>query len=278
MKIPLIYNIRSVLHRPATSLATALGVAFVVLTFVGMLALANGFRAALIATGRPDNVFLLRKGADGEISSGISRDQAAIVRSYPEIARSPDGLPIATADVYVVVSNGAGTVTSSRPPGFSRDLRARRVAPSSSMCSSTLRATTVSSSIRRRSSTGTLHKSSSRTRTLGRRPKRPAPQRRFAGISCDSFHSPHGHQQLRPIWVVEVVDRQLPLDPAHDSVLRDGLRHAGSRSVGQPVEDVSGAIDRAGRPGGRRGRREDDWSPEPERQEQEQVEAFHGEG
>lgn len=104
MKIPLGYNVRSVLHRPATSLATALGVAFVVLTFVGMLALANGFRAALISTGRPDNLFLLRKGADSEIASGISRDQAAIVRSYPEIARLPDGRPIATADVYVVVS------------------------------------------------------------------------------------------------------------------------------------------------------------------------------
>jgi putative ABC transport system permease protein len=104
MKIPILYNIRSVMRRPATSLATALGVAFVVLTFVGMLALANGFRAALVSTGRPDNVFLLRKGADAEISSGISREHAAIVRSFPEIARLPDGRPIATADVFVVVS------------------------------------------------------------------------------------------------------------------------------------------------------------------------------
>lgn len=104
MRIPLIYNVRSVLHRPATTAATALGVAFVVLTFVGMLALANGFRAALISTGRPDNLFVLRKGADGEISSGISRDQAAILRSYPEVAKLPDGRPIFSADVYVVVA------------------------------------------------------------------------------------------------------------------------------------------------------------------------------
>lgn len=104
MKIPLIYNLRSVLHRPATTAATALGVAFVVLTFVGMLALANGFRAALIATGRPDNLFVLRSGADGEISSGIGRDQAAILRGYPEVAKLADGRPIASADVYVVVS------------------------------------------------------------------------------------------------------------------------------------------------------------------------------
>ena len=43
MKIPLIYNVRSMLHRPSTTVATAIGIALVVVTFVGMLALANGF-------------------------------------------------------------------------------------------------------------------------------------------------------------------------------------------------------------------------------------------
>lgn len=104
MKVPLIYNVRSVLRRPVTSLATALGIAFVVVTFVGMLALAQGFRAAMLSTGRPDNLFVLRKGADAEISSGIEREEAAILRSYPEVARLPDGRPMATADVYVVVA------------------------------------------------------------------------------------------------------------------------------------------------------------------------------
>ncbi|MGH7504788.1 MAG: ABC transporter permease [Longimicrobiales bacterium] len=113
MKIPLIYNIRSLIRRPATSLATALGIALVVLTFVGMLALANGFRASLVSTGRPDNVFVLRKGATSEIQSGISREHAAILRSYPEIAKLPDGRPMASSDVYVVVAkpriNGSET-------------------------------------------------------------------------------------------------------------------------------------------------------------------------
>ena len=103
MKIPLIYNVRSLLHRPLTSLATALGIAFVVVTFVGMLALANGFRAALVATGRPDNLMLLRKGADAEISSGITREQASILEGLPEVARLADGRAIASADVYVVL-------------------------------------------------------------------------------------------------------------------------------------------------------------------------------
>lgn len=121
MKIPLIYNVRSVLHRPATSLATALGIAMVVLTFVGMLALSNGFRAALISTGRAENALVLRKGADAEISSGISREQAAILRSFPEFAKLPDGRAVASADVFVVVAkprmNGTETHMSVRGVG-----------------------------------------------------------------------------------------------------------------------------------------------------------------
>lgn len=48
MKIPLIYNVRSMLHRPSTTLATAVGIALVVVTFVGMLALAAGDRKSVV--------------------------------------------------------------------------------------------------------------------------------------------------------------------------------------------------------------------------------------
>ena len=51
MKIPLIYNVRSVLQRPVSTALTALGIALVVAVFIGMLALANGFAAALARTG-----------------------------------------------------------------------------------------------------------------------------------------------------------------------------------------------------------------------------------
>jgi ABC-type lipoprotein release transport system permease subunit len=116
MKIPIIYNIRSLIQRPATSLTTALGIGFVVLTFIGMLALANGFRAALVSTGRPDNVLVLRKGADAEISSGIGRDHAAILRSYEEIAKLPDGRPMASSDVFVVVAKPRVNGTETHMP------------------------------------------------------------------------------------------------------------------------------------------------------------------
>jgi putative ABC transport system permease protein len=116
MKIPFIYNVRSMLHRPSTTVATAVGIALVVVTFVGMLALANGFRSAMVATGRPDNVLVLRDGADAEISSGISRETAQILRTFPDFARLPNGPPMATADVVVVLSKPRVNGTETHMP------------------------------------------------------------------------------------------------------------------------------------------------------------------
>jgi putative ABC transport system permease protein len=101
MKIPLIYNIRSLVRRPVSSAMTALGVALVVGVFIAMLALANGFKMALIKTGSPDNVLVLRKGADSELSSGISRANAAIIEALPDIAKGADGRPLASPEVFV---------------------------------------------------------------------------------------------------------------------------------------------------------------------------------
>ena len=86
MKIPLIYNIRSVSQRPVSTLLTALGIGLVVAVFIAMLALANGFVAALVKTGSADNVLLLRRGADSEMSSGIPREAISIIASSPHIA------------------------------------------------------------------------------------------------------------------------------------------------------------------------------------------------
>ena len=101
MKIPLIYNIRSLARRPVSNAMTALGVAFVVGVFIATLALANGFKMALVKTGSPDNVVVLRKGADSELASGISRDNAAIIGALPEIATGSDGSPLVSPEVFV---------------------------------------------------------------------------------------------------------------------------------------------------------------------------------
>jgi ABC-type lipoprotein release transport system permease subunit len=103
MKIPFVYNWRSVLQRPASTAFTAAGVALVVAVFIGMLALANGFRAALARTGSDDNVLVLRRGADAELSSGIDRETANLIASAPHVALGSDGRPLASPEVYVLV-------------------------------------------------------------------------------------------------------------------------------------------------------------------------------
>ncbi len=103
MKIPVIYNIRSVLQRPVSTALTALGVALVVAVFIGMLALANGFRAALVRTGSDANILVLRRGADSEMSSGLTREQASILSASAHVATGADGRPMVSPEVYVVV-------------------------------------------------------------------------------------------------------------------------------------------------------------------------------
>ena len=106
MKIPILYNVRSMLQRPYSTALTALGIALVVAVFVGMLALANGFRVALARTGSNGNVIVLRKGADSELSSGVGRDVASMIAASPHVATGPDGRPLVSPEVYVLVPMG----------------------------------------------------------------------------------------------------------------------------------------------------------------------------
>jgi putative ABC transport system permease protein len=103
MKIPIVYNLRSLRQRPVSTLTTALGMALVVAVFVAMNAMANGFQAALVSTGSTENVLVLRKGANSEMSSGISRQAASIIGGYPFVARSPEGRPLVSPETFVVV-------------------------------------------------------------------------------------------------------------------------------------------------------------------------------
>jgi putative ABC transport system permease protein len=103
VKIPLEYNARSLLQRPVSTLLTALGIALVVAVFIGMLALANGFRAALTKTGSDQNVMVLRRGADSELSSGIDRQAASILAASPHIATGADGRPMISPEAYVII-------------------------------------------------------------------------------------------------------------------------------------------------------------------------------
>jgi putative ABC transport system permease protein len=103
MKIPLVYNLRSLKERPISTATTAGGMALVVAVFVAMMALSNGFRAALVNTGSTDNILVLRKGAIAEMNSGLSRGSASIIANSPFVAKDEEGRPLASSETFVVV-------------------------------------------------------------------------------------------------------------------------------------------------------------------------------
>src|SRR5437763_1806438 len=76
----------------------------VVAVSIAMLALANGFIAALVKTGSADNVLLLRRGADSELSSGIPREAISIISASPHIATGADGKPLLSPETYIVIN------------------------------------------------------------------------------------------------------------------------------------------------------------------------------
>ena len=129
MAIPIAYNLRNLRVRKAATLMTAGGIALVVAVLVLTLALANGFQQTLIATGRADNLHVLRTGATGEIESGIARDVARVLLADEAVARRADGQPLASAETVVLTTltrRGTNSTTNVTVRGVSPQVRALR--------------------------------------------------------------------------------------------------------------------------------------------------------
>lgn len=95
-------NLRTLHQRAGASSATLFGVAGVVAVFVGVLSIAEGFRAAMSSTGAEDIAIVMRSGTDSEMMSGIGRDDAEIIKQAPGVLRDASG-PVASAELFVIV-------------------------------------------------------------------------------------------------------------------------------------------------------------------------------
>lgn len=104
MAIPLSYSWRNLLTRRMTTLLTAGGMALVVFVFTATLMLAEGLRQTLVATGSPDNVVVLRKGSETEVQSSLSRENADVVATQPEVAVDREGRLQAAKEIVVLIS------------------------------------------------------------------------------------------------------------------------------------------------------------------------------
>jgi len=103
MAIPLVYNVRSVFQRWSSAIVAVLGVAGTVGVFVAMLALAQGFRATLVASGSPLNAIVRRAGADSEMVSAIALEELRMIEDAAGVARDGRG-PLASGEVVVIAA------------------------------------------------------------------------------------------------------------------------------------------------------------------------------
>lgn len=104
MAIPLSYNVRNLWTRRLTTVLTIGGMALVVFVFASTLMLAEGLQKTLVETGSYDNVVFLRKGAASEVVSGVSRDQASVLETLPEIAYGTKGQKLLAKEAVVLIA------------------------------------------------------------------------------------------------------------------------------------------------------------------------------
>jgi ABC-type antimicrobial peptide transport system permease subunit len=116
LKIPFKYIWGSFKSRKLTTFLTIAGVGMVVFVFTAVLMMAYGIEKTLVATGAPEDVIVVRKSANNEITSIVDGETQNVVRTLPNIAKAPDGSPILSNEPVVIInleylSGGLSNVT-----------------------------------------------------------------------------------------------------------------------------------------------------------------------
>ncbi|MES2569786.1 MAG: ABC transporter permease, partial [Verrucomicrobiota bacterium] len=73
-----------------------------VAVLVGVLAIAEGFRHAMTISGAPDVAVVLRSGADSEMTSGLTREEARLICDAGGVARGTQG-PLVSSELFVII-------------------------------------------------------------------------------------------------------------------------------------------------------------------------------
>jgi putative ABC transport system permease protein len=102
MALPLKYNLRNLIVRKGSTLATAFTIGLTVAVFLMVMALARGIDLTLSSSGEPLNVIVVREGSTAELNSNISRQQFNDLRYLDGVVREGDQ-PLATAEMITLI-------------------------------------------------------------------------------------------------------------------------------------------------------------------------------
>ena len=96
-------SLRSVPQRLGPSVVAVVGITGVVVTFVAVLSIAEGFNAAMANAGSPDTAIIMRGGSNAELNSALALDATRIIADTAGVRRGESG-PMASAELFVVVN------------------------------------------------------------------------------------------------------------------------------------------------------------------------------
>src|SRR5258706_15506429 len=102
--IPINYNIRSLIVRKETTIATTLGIALVVFVLASSQMLARGIRKTMERSGSSGKAIVLRKGADAELSSQPEQRFVSQVLAAPGVKHDASGAPLGAGELLVVIA------------------------------------------------------------------------------------------------------------------------------------------------------------------------------
>ena len=95
-------SIRTLRQRVGSSAVAVVGIAGVVIVFVAVLSIAEGFQAAMKNAGQSDRAIIMRGGASDEMSSGLEGEAAEVIKQAPGIRREGNQA-LASTELYVIV-------------------------------------------------------------------------------------------------------------------------------------------------------------------------------
>ena len=102
MALPLKYNIRNIIVRKGSTLATAFTIGLTVAVFLMVMALARGIDLTLASSGEPLNVIVLREGSTAELTSSLSRENFNDLIYLDGVQREGE-TPLATAEQVTLI-------------------------------------------------------------------------------------------------------------------------------------------------------------------------------
>ena len=102
MALPLKYNLRNLVVRKGSTLATAFTIGLTVAVFLLVMALARGIDLTLESSGDPLNVIVLREGSTAELNSSVSREQYNDLIYLDGVVREGEQ-PLATAEIITLI-------------------------------------------------------------------------------------------------------------------------------------------------------------------------------